>query len=70
MIFFNFQLISFPELKDSDATDRSLLSVELFPFRFSNNHSNMLSTQDKGPIFNDMKCHCGVSSSFCVFLKS
>ena len=30
----------------------------------------MLSPQDKIPIFNDMKCHCGVYSSFCVFLKS
>ena len=30
----------------------------------------MLSPQDKGPIFNDMKCHCGVYSSICVFLKS
>ena len=30
----------------------------------------MLSPQDKGPIFNDMECHCGVYSSFCVFLKS
>ena len=30
----------------------------------------MLFSQDKGPIFNDMKCHCGVYSSFCVFLKS
>ena len=34
-----------------------------------NNHSNMLSPQDKGPIFNDMKCHCGVYSSLCVFFK-
>ena len=32
--FFNFRLISFPELKDSHAADRSLLSTELFPFRF------------------------------------
>ena len=30
----------------------------------------MLSPQDKGPIFNDMECHFGVYSSFCVFLKS
>ena len=29
----------------------------------------MLSPQDKGPIFNDMKCHCGVYSSFCVYLE-
>ena len=39
-------------------------------FASGNNHSNMLSPQDKGPIFNDMKCHCGVYSFLCVFLKS
>ena len=66
--FFNFRLISFPELKDSHATDRSLLSIELFPS--GNNHSNILSPQDKSPIFNDMKYHWWVYSSFCVFLKS
>ena len=68
--FFNFRLISFPELKDSHAADRSLLSIELFPFLSGNNHSNMLSPQDKDSIFNDMTCHCWVYSSFCVFLKS
>ena len=55
--FFNFRLISFPELKDPHGAS-------------GNNHSNMLSQHYKGPIFNDMKCHCGVYSSFCVFLKS
>ena len=67
---FNFRLISLSELKDSHAEDRSLLSNELFSFASGNNHSNMLSPQDKDPIFNDMKCHCGVYSSFSLFLKS
>ena len=61
---------------DSDPERIHTLQTGLcFQLKFSlsasgNNHSNMLSPQDKGPIFNVMKCHCGVYSSFCVFLKS
>ena len=68
--FLNFRLISFPELRIHTLQTGLCFQLNFSLFASGNNHSNMLSPQDKGPIFNDMKCHCGVYSSFCVFLKS